>query len=403
MTEFEPRQAFEHVDRLAYDIGPRLAGSRGEELAAEYIEKQLKSYGLDATSQEFTFVDRALKRRASAVLLTSVLFASFVLPPPFPIAAWAIVLVVWRSLEKILPKKRSRNIIATAGAKSAEKEVAVSAHYDSARCSQNPRMFLFSRLFFLPSLAIATLSALLLSIGFSPWPSLALAAAFLASSTVFFISAGNRIISPGADDNASGAAVFLEIARVLAVDPPTDRKVTLVAFGAEEQGLVGSRMFAAKLLNPKAVFLNVDTVGVGPQPYIIEGNSLMLKVKTTAKMNQALADSIKRAGLEPKLWWAALAGHDHMPLVRRRYSATTLTFDATGSDKLGQRLSKIFKLPNARTRRYGKLHTMDDTPEHLELKTIELSGKIVLDFVRTVFAEAANVAPQDQTKSSAVS
>lgn len=50
---------------------------------------------------------------------------------------------------------------------------------------------------------------------------------------------------PGADDNASGLAVMLECARVLA---PTGGPVGFIAFNAEEDGLLGSRDFVANLL-----------------------------------------------------------------------------------------------------------------------------------------------------------
>jgi hypothetical protein len=58
MAEFEPRLAFEHLDKLAYEIGPRLAGTRGERQAAEYIRKQLEGYGYQVKVQEFRFVSR---------------------------------------------------------------------------------------------------------------------------------------------------------------------------------------------------------------------------------------------------------------------------------------------------------------------------------------------------------
>lgn len=49
--------------------------------------------------------------------------------------------------------------------------------------------------------------------------------------------------SPGADDNASGVAVMMEVARLLA-----DRAVGFVAFNAEEDGLLGSQDFVTNAL-----------------------------------------------------------------------------------------------------------------------------------------------------------
>ncbi|TVQ19827.1 MAG: M20/M25/M40 family metallo-hydrolase [Leptolyngbya sp. DLM2.Bin15] len=52
--------------------------------------------------------------------------------------------------------------------------------------------------------------------------------------------------SPGADDNASGIAVVLEVARLLGTGQmQTQRSLTLAIFDQEETGLVGSRALAA--------------------------------------------------------------------------------------------------------------------------------------------------------------
>jgi len=71
--------------------------------------------------------------------------------------------------------------------------------------------------------------------------------------------------SPGANDNASGTAVVLEIARRLS-GTPLGRQAWFVAFDGEEDGLHGSRAFVSAaqpqfLSNLKAM-LNFDMVGV---------------------------------------------------------------------------------------------------------------------------------------------
>lgn len=52
--------------------------------------------------------------------------------------------------------------------------------------------------------------------------------------------------TPGADDNASGVAALLELARRWSVRAPR-RPVWLVAFDQEEEGLLGSRALAQRL------------------------------------------------------------------------------------------------------------------------------------------------------------
>jgi Zn-dependent M28 family amino/carboxypeptidase len=53
--------------------------------------------------------------------------------------------------------------------------------------------------------------------------------------------------SPGADDNASGLAVLLDVARRI-THIPLDRPVQFVAFCLEEEDLLGSRAYVAELV-----------------------------------------------------------------------------------------------------------------------------------------------------------
>jgi Zn-dependent M28 family amino/carboxypeptidase len=78
-----------------------------------------------------------------------------------------------------------------------------------------------------------------------------------------FDSAPPNTIHPGADDNASGTAAVLELARRFS-EHPLKRSVILLAFGAEEFGLVGSRVFVENPpfdLHEIRVVLNLDMVG----------------------------------------------------------------------------------------------------------------------------------------------
>ena len=71
------------------------------------------------------------------------------------------------------------------------------------------------------------------------------------------------ITRPGADDNASGTAGVLELARRFALQPAR-RSIMVVNFDAEELGLVGSRFFVAHPPIPahSIVFmLNLDMIG----------------------------------------------------------------------------------------------------------------------------------------------
>ena len=72
-------------------------------------------------------------------------------------------------------------------------------------------------------------------------------------------------IHPGADDNASGVAVLIELARNFAAGAPPERNLVFVAFSAEEAGLLGSRFYVehprpAPLEGIVGV-INLDSVG----------------------------------------------------------------------------------------------------------------------------------------------
>jgi aminopeptidase YwaD len=115
------------------------------------------------------------------------------------------------------------------------------------------------------------------------------------------LAPGEQAIHNGADDNASGVAVMLEVCRALARLDASTRPfdVVCIAFGAEEMGLLGSKHYVQSLPEAQrkriAAMLNFDMVGrLGPDgvvvagagtsgswPELIEANKGELVVRTT--------------------------------------------------------------------------------------------------------------------------
>ncbi len=94
----------------------------------------------------------------------------------------------------------------------------------------------------------------------------------------------------GADDNASGTAALIEIARRLRDRPPA-RTVVFVAFGGEELGLLGSTFYVrhpAVPLDRTVAMVNLDMVGR------LRNDRLIVYGVATAREFPALLDSLNR-------------------------------------------------------------------------------------------------------------
>jgi hypothetical protein len=104
---------------------------------------------------------------------------------------------------------------------------------------------------------------------------------------------GDKTVHHGADDNASGTAVLVEVARRLAAAGPLPRSVLFVAFSGEERGLLGSGHYAANAAVPLAdtvAMVNLDMVGR------LDGDKVIVHGTGTGTGLEDLVDRLVEAG-----------------------------------------------------------------------------------------------------------
>ena len=116
------------------------------------------------------------------------------------------------------------------------------------------------------------------------------------------------IVHNGADDNASGAAALVHIARRLRGNPPK-RTIVFIAFAGEELGLLGSAYYVRHPVYPLSqteAMVNMDMIGR------IRNNRLIVFGAATAREFPALLDSLNwYAGFDLKATGDGYGPSDH--------------------------------------------------------------------------------------------
>jgi len=152
--------------------------------------------------------------------------------------------------------------------------------------------------------------------------------------------------APGAEDNASGCAGVLEMARIL-TDHPPQATVLFICYSGEEQGLVGSFDHVADLLASDQLWkvqamLNMDMIGYTGDPdldCLLETEEF---AQTLLNLFSDAADQFTELRIETSLFaW----GSDHVPY-------------------LGEGVPALLTIENDWSF-YPYYHTTGDLPEHL--------------------------------------
>ena len=316
-TEFESLSAerlLGHVRVLCGEIGARPATSRGERRAAEYVRGALEDAGLaDIRDQFFTspetigwsFLPQAatgviapllggrLGKLAGglALLLGARAFraALTLQPPPY---------------QPLVAQGTSQNVIARIAPSGAvERRAFLVAHLDSgkerllaplpARGLTRPLNTLVIALTALAGLSMLA-DALRGKRGVGGLQQLTVAVSALGLAGILFDEGRPHV--EGANDDASGVAVLLGIAQVLAARPLAHTEVHLVFTGCEEAGAVGIESYLRQYAPPayNSAWIEVDMVGAGRLCYATkQGLSAFDEVRSTPRLT-ALAAQVAR-------------------------------------------------------------------------------------------------------------
>ncbi len=321
MADSSAQTAAPHLDRawlrgLVAELSAieRPSGSPGEREAAEWLVARLAEHGAPARVEVERLHDTfwwplgiagASAALAGLAAARGHRFFGATLGAAAAFAAATDLRPGRRHLRELLPKREVSNVVAELGPPDADRAVVLVAHHDAAH----------SGLVFHPAIPeIADRLGLIEANDTSPplmWPAVAGPAAVCAGSVLgsrTLIRAGTLVsaafaagvadiglhgVVPGANDNATGVAVLVAVARALSEQPASNLRVLLVS--TSEEGLCegmeafGQRHFA-ELATDSTFVLSIDTVG-SPHLCVLRGEG-MLSMRQYPERSLALLDGL---------------------------------------------------------------------------------------------------------------
>lgn len=138
-------------------------------------------------------------------------------------------------------------------------------------------------------------------------------------SVTYGQSPGPTTYAPGADDNGSGTAATLEIARIIA-ENPLPQTVVFVPFAQEEQGLRGSNAYATEAFaggKDIRFMLNMDMIGYKPNTTNVK---LLHDPPSAAVADLMVNLAATYAGLTG-IKGSASGNSDHWPFMQKGWRA----------------------------------------------------------------------------------
>lgn len=129
--------------------------------------------------------------------------------------------------------------------------------------------------------------------------------------------AGRREIHNGADDNATGTAAVMELARRFAArGEKPKRRLVFVCFSAEEMGLLGAYHYVKEPIFPlenTVAMINFDMIG-----WLRDKKVTVFNWNSSPEFGPVLETSNQNFGLNLNLPKSGFAGSDHLPFYQRK-------------------------------------------------------------------------------------
>lgn len=197
--------------------------------------------------------------------------------------------------------------------------------------------------------------------------------------------------SPGANDNGSGAALVLELARRLQAKPLANAEVFFVWWGAEEEGLCGSRHFVRRfgpqLDQDKFYLINADCVGVGEFLVVSTGLGLFRRRPIDPTLVWRVEQIAARLGVKTmRAWNSVISGYtsDHAEWLKKGFShvAWFLRDNRRRQPLLFGLATRLLRIPDTRLPSLRNTHSPDDTLEHIHPQTLEETTNMAEAYIR---------------------
>jgi hypothetical protein len=370
----KPMGAAETVAALA-GFEQRGAGSDAERRAAQWLSREVATARRQATVETFWCRPNWAVAAAWHALLA---IAGSLVSVSSPEVGGALILVAlaamvvdaltgWSPGRRLTPERASQNVVSTTGGEQDRVRLIVTANYDAGRAGLVYRDFLrrpVARLrqrtggagpgwqgWMVLATAWLLATAVLRAVGVTGSPvgiAQVIPTAALVVGLALLLDLASAGFGPAANDNASGAAVAVALARALDVAPPRRLDVELVLQGAGDGGMIGlTRYLRARRKQIKAadtIVLGIAAAGAG-EPAWWASDGPLVPLRYFRRLG-AIARRV--AGPETELGARPHRGRGITPALPARYAGLpAITIGCLDKDGLAPRSHQRGDVPAA--------------------------------------------------------